>query len=114
MGQPLICMSPWWNLAHVNPAMFKQVKLIIQLLVNKDRHNRSHPQCCDLAVKLSTHHILFECTSVSNTRNSTWKNMSQYVTPALLKCINEIIPTRYIPVMQKIHVILWANIFVLI
>ncbi len=67
-------MSPWWYLAYSVPSKSKQVRLVVQLLLNKERHNCSHNECCDLILNLNIHHLLFECTSVNCIRDGNWKN----------------------------------------
>ena len=63
----------------------KQVNLVIQLLLNKDRHNHRYIGCCNQAVNFNTHHILFECTYVDRTRFIAWENVAQNIPSALMK-----------------------------
>ena len=89
MHESTICMSPWWYLAHTIPSKCKQVRLVIQLLLNKERHNHSHNKCCDLIINFNIHHVLFECSSMDNIRNVYWKNVENVMPTAMLKCFNK-------------------------
>ena len=89
MCESTICMPPWWYLAHTIPSKCKQVRLVIQLLLNKERHNHSHNKCCDLIINFNIHHVLFECSSMDNIRNVYWKNVENVMPTAMLKCFNK-------------------------
>jgi hypothetical protein len=76
-------MSPWWVLAHKCPLKAKQVRLIIQLLLDKDRHKHNFNGCCNECVIPSTHHILFECSSVRCERRELWDKVMGVCPPRL-------------------------------
>jgi hypothetical protein len=71
-GEQLHIMSPWWHHAHVNPAVLHQSRVIIQLLLNKDRHLHGVCQCCKAYLPRSTEHALFECDATLEIRKSLW------------------------------------------
>jgi hypothetical protein len=65
-------MSPWWQHAHDNPKIFYQSRLIIQLLLNKSRHQHGICKCCMAYVPISTEHALFECEAIGGLRKVLW------------------------------------------
>ena len=84
-NQDIFCMSPWWNYVHVSPENIKQSRLIVQLLINRDRHVHNICQCCNSYVNISPHHILFECQSLNEPRQSLWLQFEMSGLPNLVE-----------------------------
>jgi len=81
-------ISPWWCYAHNCTGKVWQSRLIIQLLLNKDRHQHSLCSGCGTHGMLTTHHILFECTGYNHVRQSLWSKFEQVCPPNLIVQIN--------------------------
>ena len=68
-------MSPWWYIAHKFPEKAAESRLIVQLLLNKDR--RQHTVChyCNTHVLVNTEHILFEGIYFDKLRKQLWSKV---------------------------------------
>lgn len=86
-----ICMSPWWILAHELPDKAQQCRLIIQLLLNKDRHMHSLCNVCGLSI-LSIPHILFECVGSLDRRTLLWSKVQDTCPISLIQDLSNMNP----------------------
>ena len=61
---------------------------MIQLLLEKDRHSHTYNGCCSECTMPTTHHILFECSSVRNERKALWSKVVEVCPTNLIMEIN--------------------------
>ena len=109
------CLSPWWKYASHNVAKVKRCKLIIQLLLGKERHQHRLCQYCDVCTRSSIPHILFECRHLSKLRDDLWITFEEVCLPKLIDVINVMsneektifilnaLNTNYVPEWDEIY-----------
>ena len=61
----------------------KQARLIIQLLLHKDRHKSKCHGCCNSATVSSTYHILCACRLTTLERLSKWTYVLEKLPPSM-------------------------------
>ena len=64
-------MSPWWVHAAQNVLELKVVRLIVQLLLGKDRQEIGICKLCNQQ-PYSAHHIIFDCIILYQARIEKW------------------------------------------
>ena len=74
-----IYMSPWWEYTHRDLTRLHDTRLVVQLLLGRDRQNNGVCKLC-LFSTASIAHILFECPSIGNQRNKQWLNVEKHAT----------------------------------
>ena len=82
------CLSPWWKYAAHNVAKVKRCKIIIQLLLGRERHQYKLCQYCDLCTRSTIPHVLFECRHLSKLREDLWVKVEEVCPPNLIDEIN--------------------------
>ncbi len=83
-----LCISPWLVNAHMCPSRSKESRLILQLLLKKDRYKHTFCHHCDTQARISTSHILFDCTHLNKLRQELWKDVESTGPPTLIKELN--------------------------
>ena len=68
-------MSTWWQHSHHNPGYARKNRTVIQLLLNKDRQGPKRCVLCNQHDTREVKHILFECGSLNEIRNTLWNNV---------------------------------------
>ena len=87
-NQDICKISPWWYFAHKYPESHKHSLLIIQMILNKDRHEHKRCLYCNRCEDVNLCHILFECMHVEQHRLKLWSQVEKVSVPNLVSCLN--------------------------
>ena len=83
-------MSPWWHHAHLDLNDIFKCRLIIQLLIGRNRKVKGLCSHCPLYVDNSVEHILFECGYLDTIRTKLWKEVGKCCLPNLFRDMNSL------------------------
>ena len=78
-------MSAWWEHGHHNPEYTRKNRIIIQLLLNKDRQGPKRCVLCNQHDTREVKHILFECAHLNEIRTTVWNAVISQGPQALIR-----------------------------
>ena len=87
---PVMCMSPWWFVAHSKIHLRQQCRCIIQLVLNRDRCVRQFCTQCDVQSYQDTAHVLFQCPCVHDIRTVLWDKVQSSGPEPLIQHMNNL------------------------
>ena len=82
-------LSPWWHLSYENMQYSHQSRIILQLLVGKNRRLTGLCKLCN-DMQITVEHILFECNALHYSRDLLWNDVKNVGLKGLIDDLNSL------------------------
>ena len=82
-------MSPWWRLSYENIQYSHKCRIILQLLVGKNRRLTGQCKLCN-DMQITVEHVLFDCNALSDIRELLWYDVSNVGLKGLVNDLNSL------------------------